>query len=181
MSAMDPGRGADGYRRTAIGGCEVRADIIEAHVFRRSEAGPEFLQLLRSRAPLDGTWQPVLGHCEAGESAAACAKREVEEEVGLHTGDEALLGLWALEQVHPYFVARINCIVLSPRFLMEVRADWRPRLNAEHREHRWVRPADVDRHFVWPGQKAAIREALAEIIEAPASLREQLRLDPAAP
>lgn len=179
MSA-DASRPADGYRRAALGGAQIRADIVDVYVFRRAAPGPEFLQLLRAKTPLDNTWQPIMGHCEQDEPAARCAVRELREEVGLSPGDPALLGLWALEQVHPFYLAALNCIVMSPRFVAEVDPGWSPRLNSEHREARWVPAGHVGRAFMWPGQKAAIREALEEIIPLDAPNRTRQRLDPAA-
>ncbi len=126
-----------------------------------------------------GTWQPVMGHIEAGETAVAAAKREAAEEVGLVMGpalDSAsstlvsaspaigsapplLLGLWQLEQVHPFFLAASDEIVMSPRFIAEVGQMWKPVLNHEHSEWRWVQEAKVNELFVWPGQRLSISEA----------------------
>jgi 8-oxo-dGTP pyrophosphatase MutT (NUDIX family) len=99
-----------------------------------------------------------MGHIERRETAVACAVRELEEEVGLRIGDDSLRALWALEQVHPYYVAEIDQIVLSPRFAAEVAASWKPRINNEHERTRWIKSADVAKKFMWPGQVAACRE-----------------------
>ena len=134
------GRDPDGYRREARGGPTIRADIVDVYVFRTADdartaadsAGVEFLQLLRSGDPLARTWQPVMGHCEGGERAPACALRELREEVGLSAdgaGQPALLAFYALEQVHPFYLAAIDAVVLSPRFAAHVARAWSPRLN----------------------------------------------------
>src|SRR5690348_4989804 len=110
-----------GYRMDPEGGPKVRTDITDVYVFRQGDgvagrrgdgagAGIEFLQVLRASEPLGGTWHPVMGHIERGETAAACAVRELKEEVGLGHHDPALLGLWALEQVHPFYIAAIDAI-----------------------------------------------------------------------
>jgi 8-oxo-dGTP pyrophosphatase MutT (NUDIX family) len=153
--------GPDGYRRDAAGGPRLRADIVDVYIFRRRRSALEFLQLLRASEPLIHTWHPVMGHIERNETAVACAARELEEEVGLRVGDAPLLGLWALEQVHPYYVAEIDQIVLSPRFAAEVAPSWKPRINNEHERIRWVKDADVATRFMWPGQVAACREIAA--------------------
>lgn len=150
-------RKADGNRTTPAGGARIRSDIVDVYVFRRGLEGVEFLQLLRASEPLKGTWHPIMGHMEAEESAARTAVRETREEVGL---DVVATGMWALEQVHPYYVAAIDCIVLSPRFAVEAPAGWQPRLNGEHSAARWVRGTE---EFMWPGQRAAVNEILAEI------------------
>jgi 8-oxo-dGTP pyrophosphatase MutT (NUDIX family) len=173
----------------------VRTDIVDVYIFRRPAASDrpgvvEFLQLLRTGDPLGGTWQPVMGHIEAGETAVRTALREVKEEVGLMAGDPALLGMWALEQVHPYYVVAIEAIVLSPRFCIEVDQAWEPRLNSEHSARRWI---TAPRHvrgspdaemlraacdqFMWPGSKRAVEEVVHEIVREGSLARETLRVD----
>ena len=46
----------------------------------------------------------------------------------------------------------------------EVDPDWRPQLNHEHDDHRWVAQSQVSSQFVWPGQKCACAEILSELI-----------------
>lgn len=162
----------DGYRLEAAGGPRVRTDIVDVYIFRRRGDGMvEFLLLERASEPLKGTWQPVMGHIERGERAVEAALRELREEVGLSRDDAAALGVWALEQTYPYFVPEIDCIVLSPRFAVEVSAEWRPRINAEHGGTKWVAVAAEATAesaelsvFCWPGQKAAVGEILREVV-----------------
>lgn len=171
----------------------IRTDVVDVQVFRVSEAATrtaeadpraqreamiqrtEFLQLLRSDGSLTNTWQPVMGHAHVGESAAACALRELEEEVGIGPRDPALLGLWALEQVHPFFLAHVDIIMFSPRFCAQVAVDWTPRLNHEHSEFRWVRAAEAAQSFMWPGQIAAIREIIDFIVNDASLMRDRVR------
>lgn len=162
----------DGYRHEAAGGPRVRTDIVDVFVFRRSAGGfVEFLLLERAGEPMKGTWQPVMGHVECGERAEETAKREMREEVGLARGDAPVMGFWALEQTYPYFVPQIDCIVLSPRFAVEVSPGWEPTLNSEHSGAKWARvsagatleSAEMGQ-FHWPGQKAAVGEILREIV-----------------
>lgn len=167
MTTPTDAREPDGYRRAILGGPAIRADIVEVAVARPAAARSfEFLQLLRAREPLSNTWHPVMGHCKPGESALACALRELREESGLLVGPGHRTTLWALEQVHPFFVAAVDAVVLCPRFLALAPPDWLPTLNDEHSHHRWVAEADIDTQFLWPGQRAACREALA-ILRAP--------------
>jgi ADP-ribose pyrophosphatase YjhB (NUDIX family) len=149
----------------------LRTDLVDVYVFRR-EPGVQFLQLRRAEPPLQGTWQPVMGQMEAGETAQQCAWRELNEELGL----TAVLGAWALQGVHPFFLAATDTVMLSPRFCVEVAADWTPVLNGEHTDHRWVAAASVDESFLWPGQRAACAEVLDTIMTGrPAA--EHLRID----
>lgn len=135
-----------------------------------------FLQLLRAGAPLAGTWHPVMGHIEAGETAVECAKRELREEVGLIRESGDLLGLWALEQVHPFFIAELDAVVLSPRFAAEVPAGWAPTMDDEHTDFRWVSRRDVHAMFMWPGQKGAFGEIVECLLPEGSLMRERVRV-----
>src|SRR5262245_9536795 len=128
----------------------VRSDIVEVSVFREGSAGFEVLQLLRAPeagSALSETWQPVMGHIEEGETAVDAMWRELREEAGLPRNDPALLGVWSLDQVHPYFIARKDCIMLSPRFAARVAPGWEPAMNHEHTAARWVLAAEAARWF----------------------------------
>jgi len=207
-NSIPPGERADGYRLSPRGGPMIRSDIVDVYIFRvvvpgrgggggeggehaAGEAGAphpaaghaesgavEFLQLLRASEPLAQTWHPVMGHVEHGETAAACALRELDEEVGVSPAlrSSVLAGMWALEQVHPFYIAAIDTIVMSPRFAAQVRPDWSPRLNDENAGARWVHERDVERMFMWPGQAAACREVLSHIVDARSLARERLRV-----
>lgn len=139
-------------------GPRVRTDIVDAYLFRRRARRVEVLQLRRAAEPLKGTWQPVMGHARPGETAIACLWREVREETGLRRGGDDLLGAWALQQVHPYFVAALDALVMSPRFAIEVSPTWQPRLNREHDAARWVDARRPGASFMWPGQALAVRD-----------------------
>ena len=105
-----------------------------------------------------------------------------EREVALDVRTSACLGLWALEQVHPYFVAPIDSIVLSPRFVARVAPNWEPTLNGEHRDRRWLTidvsdPIPALAQLMWPGQKLAVREMLMEIVGPGALASDRLAID----
>ena len=154
-------------------GPAIRTDVLDVYIFRRvgAHAEVELLQLLRASEPLAGTWQPVMGHIESGETATASMWRELGEETGLGAADARLLGAWGLEGVHPFLVARLDTIFMSPRFGLEVDPEWTPRLCAEHSDWRWVPLAEIEEHFMWPGQLASIRELVGRVL-APGSLCE---------
>ena len=156
----------------------IRADVVDVYIARPAKqaahaddgetarSGPglteiDLLQLQRTKAPLLGTWQPVMGHIEHGETAVQAAIREMQEEVGLTTSHPMFDGLWALEQVHPFYISQIDSFVLSPRFVVLVMRTWEPTLNSEHGAARWVNRRGAEAHFMWPGQYASIAELAA--------------------
>lgn len=54
---------------------------VQVVLWRRTDHGPEVL-LLRVTAERGAFWQPVTGGCEVGETFAAAAAREAQEETG---------------------------------------------------------------------------------------------------
>ncbi|GIW74479.1 MAG: hypothetical protein KatS3mg103_1001 [Phycisphaerales bacterium] len=204
----------------------VRADLVTAYVLREpgpapggqaaSQAGDlvgdraavqgvgqgalqafELLQLRRLHPPARGTWQPVMGHVEAGETAVQAAVRELGEEVGLRPGSRAWRGFWQLEEVHPYFVAELDAVVLGPSFAVLVAQGWEPDLDAEpapparlgagdspacasHDAHRWVAGWQAAGAFLWPGQRRSVAEALELLATRGSALERALRLAPPA-
>jgi dATP pyrophosphohydrolase len=135
----------------------LRTDIVEVYVFRRSPR-VEFLQLRRRDGTMKGTWQPVMGHVEAGETASMAAARELREETGLDVRSPGFLGWWALEGVHPYYLPALDAVILSPRFAAEVDESWIARLDEEHDQARWIPQDGVRTDFMWPGQVCACEE-----------------------
>ena len=201
MSDAHPDTNASGHRLTPAGGPRLRSDVIDVYIYQRAGRPPAklaspsprprssmdsdaqvspsssevyFLQLLRAGPPLANTWHPVMGHIETGETAVQCAWRELLEELGL----EKPLALHALEQVHPFFLAELDAIVLSPRFAAGVPAGWMPTLNAEHSDYRWIAARDVPAMFMWPGQRAACAEVLDLLRPSNAASLAHLRINP---
>ncbi len=166
------------HRSNAACGAAVRADLVEVFIFRRGAGGAvEVLQLLRRRSEdaAPGTWQPVIGHAEAGETALTAMKRELREETGLEAS--ACLGLWQLEEVHPYFLASSNAVVLCPRLVAEAPPRWEPAPGGEHEAHRWIAIEAAEEAFLWPGQQAAIREIRRAILDPASPTAALLRLE----
>ncbi|MEM6931929.1 MAG: NUDIX domain-containing protein [Myxococcota bacterium] len=179
-----------------MNGPSVRTDLVTVLTFRTSTGAPgaepmqgiEWLQLRRAGEPMAGTWQPVMGSIEAGESATEAAIRELREETGFVVGGDRGDGgdggdprgpraLWQLDGVHPFFLAQTDSIVLSPTFVVQVAPGTEPTLNREHDDARWVSNADADEAFMWPFQLASIAEA-RRFIHQPCPARRHLRVWP---
>ena len=153
----------------------LRTDVVDVYIVRHTSDGAiEFLQLRRVEDPLRGTWQPIMGHVDDAETSSAAAIREMLEEAGLRRDDA--LAMWALEQIHPYYIARLDAVMLTPRFAALVSDRWTPRLNDEHDAFRWVPQSQVAQSFVWPGQRACCAEvvALLRAPDAPAAVTQRI-------
>lgn len=154
----------------------VRADIVEVFVFRREAQQPRlhFLQMRRAKGALAGTWQPVMGHIDAGETATQAALRELREETGY--APPTVLAAWQLEPVNTYFLASIDAVIHSPGFAVEVAGNAEPVLDDSHDATRWVPRDAVDRHFFWPGQRRAISYLVDEILVANSLVSDALKV-----
>jgi 8-oxo-dGTP pyrophosphatase MutT (NUDIX family) len=158
-------------------GPAIRTDIVEVFPFARQGSEVLFLQLRRKNPPAAGSWQPVMGHIEAGESAVDAALRELHEETGL---SPRLLpdgrALWQLEAVDTFFLASSNCIMMCPGFAAEVDASLPVTLDDAHDQYRWVVSGEIEQAFLWPGQRHAARQVMEEILAPDARLGPYLRL-----
>ena len=112
----------------------VLVDHVEVYLFRRRARKVEFLTLRRAaNRTLPHAWQPVTGKIEGNETALDGARREVLEETGLEP-----LRWWALETVTVYFDPAGDAVRLLPLFAAQIGARDRPRLSAEHDDHRFL-------------------------------------------
>ncbi|MCE9589471.1 MAG: NUDIX domain-containing protein [Planctomycetes bacterium] len=157
-------------------GPKVRTDIVEVYVFRRVAQGAvEFLQLRRSKGAMVGSWQPVMGHIEEGETAAAAALRELKEETGYAVGS-GLIAAWQLETVNAFFLHALDSVMLSPGFAAEVSPGVEPKLDDAHDALRWVPRDHADRLFVWPGQRQAVAQIVGDILPPGSPAENALRV-----
>lgn len=156
-------------------GPRVRTGMVQVYILRRAhaDARPEFLQLRRTRDPMPGAWQPVLGAIEPAETATDAALREAQEETGLDRAH--ITSAWALESVDTFYMHRADELWHVPQFALEAPPSWQPLLNDEHDAHRWVPGAEVESHFMWPGQHRAIDE-IERFLVTPSLAAEHLRI-----
>ncbi|MFW5653355.1 MAG: NUDIX domain-containing protein [Planctomycetota bacterium] len=150
-------------------GPRIRTNMVTVYILRRPNpddvTGTQFLQMRRtfSRGSfMNGTWQPVTGGIEPGESAVAAAFREVEEETGLNR--ETVMMMWHVDQVRPFYLPSKNLILFPASFAIQVAADWEPVLNEEHDAVRWIRYDEVNMNFMWRGQRDAIRDIAEDVL-----------------
>lgn len=135
-------------------------DMTCVYVFRHREHGAEFLLLRRTVDQyMGGTWQPVYGSIDHGETAWQAALREMREETGL-----APDRLYQASTVDSFYVAASDTVYHCPVFAAEVPGDAEVTLNAEHDAFDWVHVDDVSGRLIWPGQRRAVAEIVEEIV-----------------
>ncbi len=140
-----------------------RYDTINCFVVRPSEAGKpaELLQLRRSpHETLPGLWSIVRGRIEAGEKAWEAALRELREETGL-VPDE----FYQLDTIDTFYLAADDSVWHVPGFCAVVSRDAAIVLNEEHDAIRWTDRSRIEVDFVWPGERAQLRELCREVLD----------------
>ncbi|MEQ9350414.1 MAG: NUDIX domain-containing protein, partial [Alphaproteobacteria bacterium] len=73
------------------------------------------------------------GRLEAGDSAAAAARRELSEETGLTP-----LSFWNGDTLETFYELATPRLQIAPVFVARVHDDAVVRLNYEHDDHRWL-------------------------------------------
>lgn len=164
-------------------GPRLLTDIVEVFVFRRlPRAGGghdvEFLQIRRTREPMAGAWNTVMGHVEPGETAVQAALRELHEETGFApaVAPRTLLNLWQLELVNTYFLASLDAVMLSPGFAAEVAPGVDPVLDSAHDALRWVPRDRAALAYLWPGQRAAAEHIVNDLLTPKSPVAARLKL-----
>ena len=139
----------------------IISNMIEAHIFRETENGVQFLLLKRSEGqPYPGLWQMVTGKIKPGEKAYQTALREIKEETGLTP-----VQLWVAPTVNSFYEpTRQNntvgqedeYICLLPVFAARVETD-EIILSREHTEYKWVDKITAQKLLAWEGQRKAVQ------------------------
>lgn len=131
---------------------KIISNLIEAHIFRETEKGIEFLLLKRSEGqPYPGLWQMVTGKIKSNEKAYQTALREIKEETGLIP-----VQLWVAPTVNSFYEPKHEYICLLPVFAARVEAD-EIKLSKEHTENQWVDKSTAQKMLAWEGQRKAVQ------------------------
>jgi dihydroneopterin triphosphate diphosphatase len=131
---------------------EIISNLIEAHIFRESEKGIEFLLLKRSEGqPYPGLWQMVTGKIKPNEKAYQTALREIKEETGLIP-----VQLWVAPTVNSFYEQKDEYICLLPVFAARVETE-KVKLSAEHTDYQWVDKITAQKLLAWEGQRKAVQ------------------------
>jgi dATP pyrophosphohydrolase len=153
----------------------IRHDMIQCHVARRSGSTHEFLQLLRSPGRyMERTWQLVAGGIIAPETAWQAALRELREETALRPA-----ALYQLNTVNVFYIAKLDALVHSPAFCAIVDRASEVKLNDEHSDFRWEPRNELESKLMWPAERVAFAELCREILDdGPAKPYLHIPLDP---
>ena len=153
----------------------VRYDMVACFVVRvPSAAEAEFLQLRRVPGDfMGGAWSTVRGGIEAEEKAWEAALRELREEAGITPRE-----FYQLDTVDVFYLHGDDTLWHCPGFCAVVDADVMVTLNSEHDAFRWVKRGNINREFMWPGERAQLGELCREILdEGPAKKYLRITID----
>jgi dihydroneopterin triphosphate diphosphatase len=131
---------------------KIISNMIEAHIFRETKDGIEFLLLKRSEKEIyPGLWQMVTGQVEENETAYHAALREILEETGLRPER-----LWVVPNVNTFYSHENNTISLLPVFAAKVSGHEEIKICDEHTESCWYNPEKAKSKLAWEGQRHSV-------------------------
>lgn len=131
---------------------KIISNLIEAHIFRKSANGIEFLLLKRAENQVyPGLWQMVTGKIKGREKAYETALREIKEETGIIP-----VQLWVAPTVNSFYEPKDDYICLIPVFAAKVKSN-KIKLSSEHTEYKWVNRTTTQKLLAWKGQRDAVK------------------------
>lgn len=131
---------------------KIISNLIEAHIFRESESGIEFLLLKRAKDQIySAVWQMVSGKIKENEKAFETSLRELREETNLTP-----LKMWIAPKVNSFYSSQSDSICLIPVFAVQVKKDSKVIISDEHSEYKWVTSDEAKRLLAWDGQRKAV-------------------------
>lgn len=134
----------------------LRETSAGAVVFRRSKAGLEFLLLHYAL----GHWDFPKGHIDPGETEEETARREIEEETGIHR----LKFVESFHETITYFYRQHGRKIFKTvvYFLVETRQK-RIRLSNEHQGHDWLEFEQALRRLTFSNSKGVLKKAVKKV------------------
>ena len=127
-------------------------NLIEAHIFRHTDGGIEFLMLKRAENEIfPGLWQMVSGKIKDGEKAYETALREIREETGLRP-----IKFWSAPNINSFYDADKDNITFLPVFAALIGTSDDVKLSKEHTAFKWVKTGEAKKLLAWPGQRKSV-------------------------
>ena len=133
----------------------INVGTVDVYLISPRADGWRILTLQRAhdtRCPT--AWETVHGRIESGEEPEQAAVREVREETGLEV--QRLYNVC----VQPFYLHRTHTVELAVVFAAFVVPDADIRLGEEHTRAKWLVPERALERFVWPRERAALRDIL---------------------
>ena len=131
---------------------KIITNLVEAHVFRKTKNGIEFLLLKRSETEIyPGLWQMVSGKIRKAEKAYETALREIKEETGLIPQK-----FWTAPNVNSFYYPGKDYISMLPVFAALVDSKSKVKISREHSGYKWVKPLQAKKMLAWDGQRKSV-------------------------
>ena len=133
----------------------VNVGTVDVFVIAPEPSGWAVLTLQRSlgtRCPT--AWETVHGRIERDERPEDAAVREVREETGLAC--ERLYNV----MVQPFYLHKLSTVELAVVFAAFVTRDQPVTLGEEHMRYEWLTAEQALDRFVWPRERAALRDVM---------------------
>jgi dATP pyrophosphohydrolase len=133
----------------------INIGTVDVYLIAERTDGWRVLTLQRAKNTRCPTaWETVHGHIEPGEEPEQAAEREVREETGL-----AIERLYNVT-VQPFYLHKTHSVELAVVFAAFVTPGVEIRLGEEHSRSEWLTPERALERFVWPRERAALRDIL---------------------
>jgi len=133
----------------------INIGTVDVYLIASRTDGWRVLALQRAKNTRCPTaWETVHGHIEAGEEPEQAAEREVREETGLPI--ERLYNV----TVQPFYLHKRHTVELAVVFAAFVAPGAEIKLSEEHSRSEWLTPERALERFVWPRERAALRDIL---------------------
>jgi dATP pyrophosphohydrolase len=130
----------------------IVSNMIEAHIFRETENGLQFLLLKRAEKEIyPGLWQMITGKVEEGETAYQAAIREIKEETGLKPER-----FWVVPNVNTYYSHEMNEISILPVFAALIKGNVDVIICDEHSDSGWYSADEAKKILAWEGQRQSV-------------------------
>jgi ADP-ribose pyrophosphatase YjhB (NUDIX family) len=120
--------------------------------------GDQCLLIRRARPPAAGAWSLPGGAQMLGETAEACARRELREETGLTAGEMVLVG--HADSIHHDAAGRIEYHYTILDFAARYEGGT-PVAGDDAAEFVWARAQDFDRFSLWAPARAVALKAFS--------------------
>lgn len=133
----------------------INIGTVDVYLIAARTDGWRVLALQRARnTRCPSAWETVHGHIEPDEEPEQAAEREVREETGLTV--ERLYNV----SVQPFYLHQTHTVEMAVVFAAFVPPATEIKLSDEHSRSEWLTPERALERYVWPRERAALRDVL---------------------